>query len=101
MDPGIYRTRQPDAHLLPMAGAEIAMDSTARRLLCRWPTLDDPNFFRSVVFVIEHNDEGAVGLVLNQPTEAPAHATRCPTGPTSLRRPRSRSWAGRCSSTTR
>lgn len=46
------------------------MDSTARRLLVGVPTLDDPNFFRSVVFMIEHNDDGAVGLVLNQPTEA-------------------------------
>jgi putative transcriptional regulator len=43
--------------------------STARRLLVSVPTLGDPNFFRSVVFVIEHTDEGALGLVLNQPTE--------------------------------
>ena len=76
------------------------MDSTARRLLVGVPTLDDPNFFRSVVFMIEHNDDGAVGLVLNQPTEA-VLTTRCPTGPTWRRRPRSRSWAGRCSNTTR
>ena len=46
------------------------MGSTARQLLVSVPTLADPNFFRSVVFVIEHTDEGAVGLVLNQPTDA-------------------------------
>jgi putative transcriptional regulator len=46
------------------------MVSTARRLLVSVPTLGDPNFFRSVVFMIEHNDDGAVGLVLNQPTDA-------------------------------
>jgi len=46
------------------------MMSTARRLLVSVPTLDDANFFRSVVFVIEHTEEGAVGVVLNQPTEA-------------------------------
>jgi putative transcriptional regulator len=46
------------------------MPPTARRLLVSVPTLDDPNFFRSVVFVIEHTDDGAVGLVLNQPTDA-------------------------------
>jgi putative transcriptional regulator len=45
------------------------MDSTARRLLVSVPTLADPNFFRAVVFVIEHTEEGALGLVLNQPTE--------------------------------
>jgi putative transcriptional regulator len=44
-------------------------ESTARRLLVSVPTLGDPNFFRSVVFMIEHNDEGALGVVLNQPTE--------------------------------
>ncbi len=46
------------------------MSSTARRLLVANPTLVDPNFFRSVVFVIEHNDDGAIGLVLNRPTGA-------------------------------
>jgi putative transcriptional regulator len=45
------------------------VESTARRLLVSIPTLHDPNFFRSVVFMIEHTDEGALGLVLNQPTE--------------------------------
>jgi putative transcriptional regulator len=39
-------------------------------LLVSVPTLLDPNFFRSVVFVIEHTTDGAIGLVLNRPTEA-------------------------------
>ena len=42
----------------------------ARRLLVAVPTMRDPNFERTVVFVIEHDDEGAVGLVLNRPTDA-------------------------------
>ena len=46
------------------------MDSTRHKLLVSVPTLHDPNFFRSVVFVIEHTDEGALGVVLNQPTES-------------------------------
>jgi putative transcriptional regulator len=45
------------------------MDSTRHKLLVSVPTLHDPNFFRSVVFMIEHTDEGALGVVLNQPTE--------------------------------
>jgi putative transcriptional regulator len=44
--------------------------SVARKLLVAVPTMRDPNFERTVVFVIEHDDEGAVGLVLNRPTEA-------------------------------
>jgi putative transcriptional regulator len=47
------------------------MSSTARRrLLVANPTLVDPNFFRSVVFMIEHNADGAIGVVLNRPTDA-------------------------------
>lgn len=33
------------------------------------PQLLDPNFVRGVVLMIEHNEEGALGLVLNHPTE--------------------------------
>ena len=33
------------------------------------PSLLDPNFQRTVVLVTEHTDEGAMGLVLNRPTE--------------------------------
>jgi len=44
--------------------------SVARQLLVAVPTMRDPNFERTVVFVIEHDDEGAVGLVLNRPTDA-------------------------------
>lgn len=33
------------------------------------PPLDDPNFDRSVIYMMEHNAEGAVGLVLNRPTD--------------------------------
>lgn len=29
--------------------------------------MPDPNFYRTVVLITEHNDEGSVGLVLNQP----------------------------------
>ncbi len=29
----------------------------------------DPNFFRTVVLMVQHNEQGALGLVLNRPTE--------------------------------
>jgi putative transcriptional regulator len=46
------------------------MSETLRgRLLVAAPILHDPNFHRTVVFVAEHNDEGAMGLVLNRPTD--------------------------------
>jgi putative transcriptional regulator len=36
------------------------------RLLVASPTLGDPNFERTVILLIEHGDEGALGLVLNR-----------------------------------
>ncbi len=39
------------------------------RLLVATPVLGDPNFDRTVVLVLEHSDDGAVGLVLNRPSE--------------------------------
>jgi putative transcriptional regulator len=43
--------------------------TTRGMLLLATPPLDDPNFDRSVVYVMEHSAEGAVGVVLNHPTE--------------------------------
>lgn len=37
------------------------------RLLVASPPLVDPNFDRTVVYVIEHGDDGAVGVVVNRP----------------------------------
>ncbi len=45
------------------------MIRTSGRLLVAEPLLGDPNFDRTVVLVIEHTEEGALGLVLNRPTE--------------------------------
>ncbi len=33
------------------------------------PALPDPNFHRTVVLMLEHNDDGAVGVVLNRPSD--------------------------------
>lgn len=45
-------------------------DSEIRgRLLIASPALGDPNFHRTVVFMIEHTEAGALGVVLNRPSE--------------------------------
>ncbi len=41
------------------------------RLLVALPALDDPNFARAVVFVIDHDEEGALGVVLNRASDVP------------------------------
>jgi putative transcriptional regulator len=45
------------------------VDSARGQLLIAGPALLDPNFWRTVVLVVEHNEEGALGLVLNRPSE--------------------------------
>lgn len=45
-------------------------DSARGQLLIAGPTLLDPNFRRTVVLVIEHSEEGALGLVLNRSSES-------------------------------
>lgn len=42
---------------------------TDGKLLVAEPMLGDPNLERAVVLMIEHNAEGALGVVLNRPTE--------------------------------
>lgn len=40
-------------------------------LLVADPTMSDPNFRRTVVFVLHHSDEGTLGIVLNRPSDVP------------------------------
>jgi putative transcriptional regulator len=43
--------------------------SLSGQLLLASPTLEDPNFQRAVVLIGAHNEEGAMGVVLNRPSE--------------------------------
>lgn len=60
------------------------MESLAGSLLVATPALLDPNFFRTVVLVLQHDEDGCVGVVLNRPTEErvadhlPTWASRVP-----------------------
>src|SRR5438270_10781351 len=45
------------------------MESVRGQLLIAGPALIDPNFWRTVVLIAEHSEEGAFGLVLNRPSE--------------------------------
>ena len=44
------------------------MSSLQGQLLVAIPQLADPNFFRSVVLVLQHDEDGASGLILNRPS---------------------------------
>jgi putative transcriptional regulator len=45
------------------------MESLRGHLLVAGPRLVDPNFWRTVVLIVDHNEDGAFGLVLNRPSE--------------------------------
>jgi putative transcriptional regulator len=45
-------------------------ESLSGQLLLAAPSLRDPNFRRSVVLVGMHSEDGAMGVVLNRPSEA-------------------------------
>jgi len=52
-----------------MDGEDVNGSSLRGRLLVASPTLDDPNFSRTVLLVLEHTDGGALAVVLNRPSE--------------------------------
>jgi putative transcriptional regulator len=43
--------------------------ATKGRLLLATPPLEDDNFDRTVVFVLEHQRDGAIGVVINRPSD--------------------------------
>jgi putative transcriptional regulator len=47
------------------------VESLRGHLLIAGPSLLDPNFWRTVVLVGEHSEEGALGVVLNRSSETP------------------------------
>lgn len=61
------------AGLWPMAGLPDTMGMNSPDLtnhfLIAMPSLADPNFSRTVTYVCEHNADGALGIVINRPTD--------------------------------
>ncbi|HCL12602.1 MAG TPA: YqgE/AlgH family protein, partial [Alteromonas sp.] len=44
------------------------LKNLANHFLIAMPSMEDPFFSRSLTYICEHNEEGAMGLVVNQPT---------------------------------
>lgn len=45
------------------------LSSLENHFLIAMPSLDDPFFARAVTYICEHNQDGAMGLVINQPVD--------------------------------
>ena len=48
---------------------DMTPSSWAGSLLVATPALGDPSFHRSVVLLLDHDEDGALGVVVNRPTE--------------------------------
>jgi putative transcriptional regulator len=57
------------------------MESLKGQLLIAGGGLLDPNFRRTVILVGEHNEDGALGVVLNRPTDARVREVAPPLSP--------------------
>jgi putative transcriptional regulator len=50
-------------------GIKLQTMDLTNQFLIAMPSMEDPNFDRTVVYVCEHNERGAMGVVINRPTE--------------------------------
>jgi putative transcriptional regulator len=49
----------------------VASEFLTGQLLIAMPTMEDPRFAQSVIYLCAHTPEGAMGLVLNRPLQQP------------------------------
>ena len=54
--------------------SDSVLNLAAGTLLVASPLLQDPNFHKTVVFILQHGSDGAVGVVLNRPSEEPVES---------------------------
>ena len=53
----------------------MADESLKGKLLIATPVLGDPNFFGTVVLLLDHSERGALGVVLNRPSDVAVETT--------------------------
>jgi len=63
----VYRTRRAGQNEGVAAGDHE--QSTKGALLVAVPLLDEPTFHRTVIYMLQHTDEGALGVIINRPTD--------------------------------
>jgi putative transcriptional regulator len=54
---------------LAPAGAAVPQLNLANHFLIAMPSMNDPIFGGTVVYICEHNDKGVLGVVINKPTD--------------------------------
>src|ERR1700735_4165907 len=64
----VAQSEEPEDHVAP-----AAYRVRAGTLLLADTDLLEPTFRRSVIYIVEHNDGGTLGVVLNRPSETAVH----------------------------
>lgn len=54
---------------VPEPSISLSVDHLANQFLIAMPGMADPNFAGSLIYLFEHTQKGAMGLVVNRPTE--------------------------------
>ena len=49
----------------------MALESTAGKILIATPAIGDGNFEQSVIYMLHHDTDGALGVIINRPSELP------------------------------
>ena len=62
--PGPLPTRAPRADYMPISELNLV-----NHFLIAMPSMQDPMFGGSVIYLCEHNERGALGVIINKPTE--------------------------------
>src|SRR3954447_17396248 len=52
-----------------MAGGSMSSINLTHHFLIAMPNMADPYFSKSLTFICEHNDQGALGVVVNRPID--------------------------------
>ena len=60
---------QEDILNLGAASAPVSQLNLANHFLIAMPSMNDPIFGGTVVYICEHNDKGVLGVVINKPTD--------------------------------
>ncbi|MCS0658515.1 YqgE/AlgH family protein [Massilia terrae] len=71
--PALAMPGMPQEQLMTLGGKHAALTSSglnlANHFLIAMPSMQDPVFGGTVVYVCEHNDKGVLGVVINKPTD--------------------------------
>ena len=59
----------PATAALPKSEAEPRSNSLAGQFLVATPEIGDPRFYHAVILVVQHNKNGALGIIINRPVE--------------------------------